>query len=82
MRTLRYAVLQIGDEWKVVCQRRRIGHYATRTDAVRTGAALAREALAEGCSVELMVQGEAGELHAECFEHPEPKSFDPRGKFQ
>jgi len=70
MGTLRYAVLQIGEEWRVVCQRRRIGHYATRTDAVRIGAALAREAVAEGRPVELMVQGEAGELHTERFDAP------------
>ena len=67
MRTLRYAVLRIGEEWRVVCERRRMGHFFNRNDAIRTGAALAREALAEGCDVELMVQGDAGELHAERF---------------
>lgn len=74
MAVLTYAVLQIGEEWRVVCQRRRIGHYSTRSEALRIGAALAREALAEGCEVELMVQDDAGELYATRVA-PEAHSF-------
>lgn len=67
MSILRYAVLQVGGEWRVVCARRRMGHFATRAQAVQTGARLAREAVASGHQVEFMVQDGAGLLLAENF---------------
>ncbi len=67
MGAIRYAVLQIGDEWRVVCERRRIGRFIDRDSAVSIGAGLAREALAAGHVVEFMVQGPCGELFAQQF---------------
>jgi hypothetical protein len=65
---LRYAVLQVGHEWRVVCARRRIGHFASRAQAVQAGARLAREAVDSGHEVEFMVQDRTGLLLAQNFE--------------
>lgn len=67
MAVLRYAVLQVGPEWRVVCARRRIGHFPSRTQAVEAGARLAREAVESGHAVEFMVQDHAGQLFAQKF---------------
>jgi len=67
MAVLRYAVLQVANEWRVVCARRRIGRFETRAQAVHAGAGLAREALASGHEVEFLVQDVAGMLVAEKF---------------
>jgi hypothetical protein len=63
MAALTYAVLQVGDTWQIVCDRRRIGHFATRDEASRLGAMLAHEATVSGHDVEMLVQGRFGELH-------------------
>jgi hypothetical protein len=62
MTLFRYAVVQLGDEWKVLSERRRIGAFPTRQLAMQAGARLAREAAASGREVELLVQGASGEL--------------------
>jgi hypothetical protein len=56
MAKLSYAVLMIGDEWKVVSGARRMGHFATKALAVNAGTRLAREAMAAGHEVEFLVQ--------------------------
>lgn len=61
---LRYAVMRFGDEWRVVSERRRIGRFASRDLAIMAGARLAREAMATGHPVELLVQDGAGCLLA------------------
>jgi hypothetical protein len=76
MTTLRYAVLEVGREWRVVCERRHIGHFPDRDQAVRAGAHLAREAVASGHAVEFMVQDGAGELFAESFPPRDPAPDD------
>ena len=63
MAELTYAVLQVGDTWQIVCDRRRIGHFATQDEASRLGAMLAHEATISGHDVEMLVQGRFGELH-------------------
>jgi hypothetical protein len=63
MATFRYAVLRMNTEWKIVCERRHIGHFATSEAAVETLRKLAAVAGAEGHTVELLLQGPAGELH-------------------
>lgn len=68
MATIRYAVLRVADEWRVVCERRQIGHFPSRPSAVHTGARLAREAVSSGHAVEFLVQDHAGLLVAETFE--------------
>lgn len=70
MATIRYAVLQIGEEWRVISARRRIGRFPSRDSAVSTGAGLVREAVASGHAVEFMVQGSGGELFAQRFPAP------------
>lgn len=67
MATIRYAVLQVADEWRVVCERRHIGHFGTRQAAVGAGARLAREAVNSGHAVEFMIQDATGYLAAETF---------------
>jgi hypothetical protein len=57
-----YAILQAGDEWQIVCSRRRMGHFQTRDLALQAGARLAGEARRAGHEVELLVQEMAGEL--------------------
>ncbi|HTI68146.1 MAG TPA: hypothetical protein VL460_11435 [Caulobacteraceae bacterium] len=56
MAKLRYAVVQFAEEWKVVSGRSRMGHFATQALALNAGARLAREAMAAGHDVELLVQ--------------------------
>jgi hypothetical protein len=63
MASLTYAVLQVGDEWRIVCDRRHIGHFATRDEASRVGALLAHEATTSGHDVEMLLQGRFGEMH-------------------
>ena len=67
MATIRYAVLQIADEWRVVCERRRIGHFGSRQAAIGAGARLAREAVVSGHAVEFMIQDASGYLAAATF---------------
>ena len=81
MAVMRYAVLQVGPEWRVVCSRRRIGHYPTRTQAVEAGARLAREAVESGHAVEFMVQDATGQLFAQNFmPRPPPHPETPPGR--
>ncbi len=68
MTTLRYAIIQVGDVWKIVCERRHIGHFANREAASRAGAQLAREAANSGYDIELLVQGMFGEIAHERFQ--------------
>lgn len=68
MTTLRYAIVQVGEVWKIVCERRHIGHFATCEAASRAGAQLAREAANSGYDVELLVQGMFGEVSGEQFD--------------
>lgn len=62
MAKLSYAVLQIGDEWRVVSGRRRMGHFSSKTLAIAAGVRLAREAMATGHQVEFLVQDQCGYL--------------------
>jgi hypothetical protein len=62
MAVFRYAVLRMGDEWKIVTGGARIGHFRTRQLALQAGARLAREASLLGHEVELLVQDERGGL--------------------
>ncbi len=77
MTTLRYAIVKVGDEWKIVCERRQIGHFATREAASRAGAQLAKEAAHSGYDVELLVQGQFGEMSGEQFEAARPPEPPP-----
>ena len=68
MTTLRYAIVQVGDVWKIVCERRQIGHFATCEAASRAGSQLAKEAASSGYDVELLIQGLFGEMSGEVFD--------------
>ena len=76
MATIRYAVLRVDHEWRVVCERRHIGHFRTQAQAVKAGAQLAREAVSSGHAVEFMLQGPTGLLQAQCF-MPRPEAPAP-----
>lgn len=80
MAILRYAILQVGREWRVVCARRRMGHFSSRAQAVEAGARLAREAVASGHQVEFMVQDRTGLLLAQNFmpRRPAPAAAETR----
>ena len=77
MTTLRYAIVQVGEVWKIVCERRHIGHFATCEAASRAGAQLAREAANSGYDVELLVQGMFGEVSGEQFDARAPSPTPP-----
>ena len=58
----RYAVVRVGSEWRVVCARRAMGHFATREMALLAAANLAREAAESGHRAEVLLQSDSGEL--------------------
>ena len=57
-----YAVVRVGEEWKVVCARKAIGHFAQRDEALVAASALAAQAAAAGHAARVLVQTESGEL--------------------
>jgi hypothetical protein len=65
-----YAVLQIGDEWRVVCERRHIGHFDNREEALTIAAGLVRQALAAGCDAEILALDPTSKLVGERFASP------------
>ncbi|MHB8286695.1 MAG: hypothetical protein ACYDD1_18735 [Caulobacteraceae bacterium] len=60
--TLRYAIISCDGEWRVLSERRRIGHFLDCDAATMAGARLALEAINEGHEVEFLVQDETAEL--------------------
>ena len=62
-----YAVLLIDREWRVVCERRHIGHFKSRNEALEVGASLVRQALEAGREAELLVLDSASKLVGERF---------------
>lgn len=61
---VRYAVLRCGREWRVVSERRQLGHFGSRSAALQCALRLAREANASGAQVELLYTEAGGELRA------------------
>lgn len=61
---VRYAVLLCGLEWRVVSERRQLGHFASRAAAFQCALRLAREANASGLMVELIYSEACGELRS------------------
>lgn len=57
-----YAVVRVGEEWKVVCARNAMGHFACRDEAIVAASALAAQAAAAGHVAEVLVQTDSGEL--------------------
>jgi hypothetical protein len=66
-----YAVLQIGAEWRVVCERRHIGHFDNRQEALTIAAGLVRQALEAGHQAELLALDPTNKLVGERFGSPE-----------
>lgn len=62
MSRLVYAIIRADGCWRVVCERRRIGRYATCEKAAFAALSLAREAVASDHDVEVLVQDAAGQL--------------------
>ncbi len=62
MPTLRYAVISCDGEWRVLSERRRIGHFPDCDAATVAGARLALEALSAGHEVEFLVQDQSNQL--------------------
>jgi hypothetical protein len=60
MSRLIYAIIRADGCWRIVCERRRIGHYETCEQAAAAALALAREASHH--DVEVLVQDAVGEL--------------------
>jgi hypothetical protein len=58
----RYAILRMDTEWKIVCARRRIGHFPTYEGAMSAAQALASTALEDGHEAEILTQTAAGRL--------------------
>jgi diguanylate cyclase (GGDEF)-like protein len=61
---VRYAVLLCGSEWRVVSERRQLGHFPSRAAAFQCALRLAREANASGLTVEILYSEIGGELKA------------------
>lgn len=59
----RYAVVQVGEEWRIVGQRQ-MGHFPCRDSAALATARLAAQAVQEGYQVELLIQERFGQLKA------------------
>lgn len=62
MHSIVYAIIRADGWWRVVCERRRIGHYDSCEKAALAAIALAKEARLENKSVEVLIQDLAGEL--------------------
>ena len=62
MTTFRYAVIWSGHEWRIVSNRRSIGHFRSSDSALAIAESLAREATEEGHESELLLQEEFGQL--------------------
>ena len=58
----RYAIVQVGEEWRIIGAERHIGHFGSRAEAALAGAKLAAVALEEGASIKVLVQDSFGEL--------------------
>lgn len=58
----RYAVVMVGEEWRIIGARRAMGHFQTRETALVAAANLARQALEAGHRAEVLLQSESGEL--------------------
>lgn len=58
----RYAVIQVGHEWRVASNRRSFGHFRSSRSALVIAESLAREAADEGHATELLVQEPFGRL--------------------
>jgi hypothetical protein len=58
----RYAILRMETEWKIVCARRRIGHFPTYESALFVARELASNALECGHEAEILTQNDAGRL--------------------
>ena len=57
-----YAVVRMGQEWKVVCARNAMGHFTCRDEALVAASALAAQAAAAGHAALVLVQSDSGEL--------------------
>ena len=68
-----YAVVRFGAEWGVLSERRRIGRFPAPEPATRLALMLSLEALAEGHTVELLVQDLGGRL--EPYPLPSPSEL-------
>lgn len=62
MATFRYAVVWAGHEWRIVSNRRSIGHFRSSDTAMTIAESLAREAVEEGHDTELLMQEQFGQL--------------------
>jgi hypothetical protein len=63
MMEVHYGVVKIGDEWMIISQGLRSGHFATQHEAEQVARRMADQA--SGLPVQLHLQNELGELHAE-----------------
>ena len=62
MAMFRYAILRMDTEWKIVCARRRIGHFFTYESAMAAALELAAAAIESGHEAEVLAQTAAGRL--------------------
>ncbi len=76
MSAMVYAVLQMGPEWRVVCERRHIGHFDNREEALGIAAGLVRQAIESGREAELLVLDTSNRLVGERFGSPEESQQD------
>ena len=58
----RYAVVQVGQEWRIIGAERQMGHFGSFAEAALATARLGALARREGCAVEVLIQEQFGEL--------------------
>lgn len=84
MKPMRYAVLAFAREWRVVSERKQIGHFATRAQAFELALRMAREARASGHDVELLyadLGSELNTLYIRHAEHDRPTDVRPANDY-
>ena len=63
MMEVHYGVVKIADEWKIISEGLRSGHFETQAEAEQVARRMAEHAA--GLVVQLHLQNEMGELHNE-----------------
>jgi len=77
LKTIRYAVLSIGAEWRIVTDRHHIGHFASRARAFETALRIAQEASRSGHRAEILYADQGGELHSLSLPTLVPPASEP-----
>jgi len=62
MTEVHYGVVRVGEDWAIIGDHLRVGHYPTRDLAEAAAARLAEQATGVGLPVQMHLQDDSGEL--------------------